>query len=328
MKWFCTFAFFISLLHSYSIVFVHIGAELPTYLYTAIDQARLFNPEGTIYLIANKEALRKASSTLDQMGKDFLQQVSCETLIRSKSHHLFRKQSTLDKKSYEGLWTFASERFFYLEELIQQYDLKDIFHLENDVMLYRDLSALLPIFKKHYSNKIAVTFDNENRCIPGFVYVSQHQPISKLVKFMAAEAKAGKTDMEILPAFKAKYGDAYIDALPIVTPEYCRDHVLKNHLGAIAKHPDPFFRHFDDFQSIFDAAAIGQYLGGISPRNGAAIPGFINESCLFDPSKFQYVWKEDLKGRWAPFILHKEVAYPINNLHIHSKNLVLFFSKR
>lgn len=328
MKWFCIFTFLISLLHPYSIVFVHIGTDLPTYVYTAIDQARLFNPDCAIYLVANQSALRKASPVLNQMKKDFLRPIPCETLIRSKSHHIFRTQSTLDKKSYQGFWTFASERFFYLEELIQQHDLEDVFHLENDVMLYKDLSTLLPIFKKHYSNKIAVTFDNENRCIPGFVYISQHHPIAKLAQFMAARAKAGKTDMEIFPEFKAKYSDLYIDALPIVIPEYCRDHVLKNQLGAVAKHSNPFFQNFDDFQSIFDAAAIGQYLGGISPRNGAAVPGFINESCLFDPSQFQYVWKEDSKGRWAPFILYKEVAYPINNLHIHSKNLVSFFSKR
>ena len=42
--------------------------------------------------------------------------------------------------------------------------------------------------------------------------------------------------------------------------------------------------NFDRFQYIFDAAAIGQYLGGIDPihdKNDTS--GFVNEICIINP---------------------------------------------
>ncbi len=310
-------------LHAYSIVFVHIGPTLPDYLPIAIAQARLFNRECPIYLIGNKKAFQSALFSLDEN----VQCVYCETLKSSKSHETFREKSKLSRHVWQGFVMFASERFFYLEELIRQYALEDVFHLENDVMLYADLKHLLPTFHTHYAGKIGATFDNESRCVPGFVYISELKPLTQLVLFMAEKAKAGKNDMEILHAFKITCNRLYIDHLPIVMPEY--GYPLKNALGASTKHQERFSQHFTEFQSIFDAAALGQYLGGVSPRNTAQpTPGFINEGCLFNPSVFSYDWKRDAEDRLVPFILYQEAEYPINNLHIHSKNLTPFFSGR
>lgn len=318
------FSFLISVLSAHSIVFVHIGPDLPDYLPVAVEQARLFNPECPIYVIGNQAAFQTARFSLDAS----VQRIACETLACSKSHETFRAQSRLDRRTFQGFWTFTSERFFYLEELVRQYALEDVFHLENDVMLYADLTTLLPLFQRHYGGKIGATFDNEARCIPGFVYISQAKPLSELVTLMAARASAGKNDMEMFQEFKTRYGTLYIDNLPVVIPAYGRDYRLRTPNGATTANPDRFSQNFADFQSIFDAAAIGQYLGGISPRNGPAVPGFINESCLFNPSVFSYEWKRDVQGRLVPFLQYKGAEYRINNLHIHSKNLHLFFSKR
>jgi hypothetical protein len=308
-------------LHAYSIVFVHIGPTLPDYLPIAVEQARLFNRDCPVYIIGNKKAFQSAPFSFDKS----IRCIHCETLKTSKSHETFRAQSKLSRHVLHGFVMFSSERFFYLEELMRQYALEDVFHLENDVMLYADLKNLLPTFHTHYAGKIGATFDNETRCIPGFVYISTLKPITQLVQFMAEKAKAAKNDMEILLAFKIKCDRLYIDHLPIVMPDY----PLKNALGEGAKHKERFSQHFTEFQSIFDAAALGQYLGGVSPRNTAQpTPGFINESCLFNPSVFSYDWKRDAEHRLVPFILYQGAEYPINNLHIHSKNLTPFFSGR
>lgn len=320
------FVFFTFLLHAHSIVFVHIGPDLPSYLHVAMEQARLFNRDCPIYLIANKRAIERNSQVL--RVDDKITCVSCESLPQSSSHQRFCKESTLDKRSFQGFWTFTSERFFYLEELIREKGLKDVFHLENDVMLYRDLEEFLPIFQKGYSGKIAATFDNEKRCIPGFLYIAEPKAMTKLAHFMADRAKKAQNDMEMLSDFRVRGKSAFIEMLPIVIPEYFRDFGLQNQLGEKAKKPAAFSQNFASFQSIFDAAAIGQYLGGVSPRNGKAVPGFINESCFFDPSRFTYSWKEDKENRRVPFLRYKGVEYPINNLHIHSKDLHRFSSRR
>ena len=77
---------------------------------------------------------------------------------------------------------------------------------------------------------------------------------------------------------------------------------------------------FDEFGGIFDACSIGQYLGGVDPRN---IPGntdgFINETSVNNPSDFIYVWENgELFAEWSGRTIK------VNNIHVHSKNLKRF----
>lgn len=321
---FCLFLLCNIAAYAHSIVFVHIGSSIPDYLSIALQQARLFNKECPIYVIGNEEAFKSCPFVFDET----IHCISCESLARSQSHCKFVNSSRLDKKAFEGFWTFTSERFFYLEELVQKYQLTNVFHLENDIMLYVDLARLLPVFQQNYCGMIGATFDNDMRGIPGFVYISDLEPLSQFTQLMGDLARAGKNDMEMLQEFKNRYHGVYIKHLPIVIPQYSVDYGLKNELHQVAKCPEFFFQHFDHFGSVFDAAAIGQYLGGISPRNGPMIPGFINESCFFNPSYFLFQWEKDSEGRLIPYLLYKNEKYPINNLHIHSKNLFPFFSHR
>jgi hypothetical protein len=60
----------------------------------------------------------------------------------------------------------------------------------------------------------------------------------------------------------------------------------------------------------------------------ATAPGFINESCLFDPSTFTYEWVRDAKGRLVPFMVRGQQRFALANLHIHCKNLAPFSSLR
>ena len=71
-----------------------------------------------------------------------------------------------------------------------------------------------------------------------------------------------------------------------------------------------YTNHWDEFQCVFDAAALGQYIGGIdAPGN---TEGFVNESCVFEADKVDIEWRD---GRpWA-------FGLPVVNLHIHCKNL-------
>jgi hypothetical protein len=75
------------------------------------------------------------------------------------------------------------------------------------------------------------------------------------------------------------------------------------------------------FPFIFDAAAIGQYLGGVDPRNAPGdTRGFINETCVIKYNNYN-IWFEDVNGIKKPFIQIGDKKVPIFNLHIHSKNL-------
>src|SRR3990167_10223288 len=135
--------FFISLFAEAPIVFVHLGKNLPEYLPVALKQARLFNPDSSIYLLANDSVLKFAYF-------DRIQCISVETLPQSNEHRIFNRLSRLDKRSREGFWRYTTERFFYLHEWMKKENIKDVIHLEYDNMLYVDVSTLLPIFHQHY----------------------------------------------------------------------------------------------------------------------------------------------------------------------------------
>ena len=307
-----------------SIVFIHLGKELPDYLPNAVSQARLFN-ECPIYLIANECALQTIP---DELQKARAICVAAESLLSEPQHEWFKRVSRLDRHFRGGFWLFTTERFFYLYELMKKYDLSDVFHLEYDNMLYANVQSLLPVFYRFYSGKIGATFDNDNRCVAGFFYVADRHPLGKFLEFVVKNVRKETNDMGFLAGFRNSEEGFCIEQLPIVGPSYVEERGLRSAYNHVTSRPELFFNHFEEFQSVFDAAALGQYLGGEDPSNGNKGPGFINESCLFNPSFFQYEWRQDVAGRLVPFLVYRNVAWPIVNLHIHCKNLKLFHSGR
>ena len=296
---------------THSLVFVHLGKELPPYIWDAIDQARLFNENTPIFLIANRPALAKIEpQSLDKQ----LILIAAESLATTTAHQQFKKISRHDQRYRQGFWRYTTERFFYIHELMLQENLHNVFHLESDTMLYVSLSELLPIFCENYPG-IGAIFDHPHRCIPSFIYFSTPTALQPLAAHLADNAKKGICDLYTLGSFKTEYGSPYVDPLPIIPPEY------------LSENPLIYSNQIETFHSIFDGAALGQYLGGIDPRNGHSEPGFINEACIFNPSHLQFSWETDSEGRRIPFMTHREKRWRINNLHIHSKNLKPFSSK-
>jgi hypothetical protein len=66
---------------------------------------------------------------------------------------------------------------------------------------------------------------------------------------------------------------------------------------------------------VFDGRAVGQYIGGVDPRNIAGdTRGFINKDVPFDVSKINVKFSNDILPTVCEY-------YPICNLHIHCKDL-------
>ena len=308
----------------YSIVFIHIGKEIPLYLEDAVAQARSFNSDCDIILIANETAIDVHKSLFPD---NTLTYISCESLQKSPEHFQFLSTTQSDIHSRDGFWRYTSECFLYLYDFMEQYQMFNVFHLEYDNMLYADLGELLPIFENLYPG-IAGTFDNDQRCIPGFVYASSPSAMKSLSACFASSASKSLNDMEVLALFKNTHSPNEIYHLPILTREYAASFPLVSPFGHTVKSKNPYFFGIDFFHSIFDAAALGQFLGGIDPRNGPSIPGFINESCVFNPALLTIEWLSDEQNRLVPYLLDNGNLYRINNLHVHSKELQKFSSNR
>lgn len=200
-----------------------------------------------------------------------------------------------------GFWQLASYRFRALLAYMKKYNAVDIIHLENDVMVFENLDNI----SFHDRTKILITMDSPNRCIPSIMFIPHFKILEHCMKCFQSQ----KNDMENWAISFNKNMD-YVDTLPIGA-----DNVLL------------FCKNVAYYNAIFDAAAIGQYLGGIDPRNttlGKKTIGFVNETCIIDYSKFSFSWKPNIDNLMCPFVLIQNKEYPIINLHVHSKNLKQF----
>lgn len=295
-----------------SVLFVHIGQKFPPYLQTAIDQVKRFNQDTKVYVAGNQRAHKKGK--LEQIIP-----VEIENLQMTNHHHFFS-----DACKYSGFWKVTTERFFIIEEVMAKYNLHNVVHLESDNMLYVNLDELAPTLINY--NGIAAVFDNDIRCIPGFIFFRNVDSLQKMNEFLARNIRAYENDMFGLALFKnSGYADV-IEHLPLVPREFVDACELVSINGDTTAYPDNYSNQIENFGSIFDGAAIGQYLGGVDPIFKMKQKNYINQSCLFNPSQWNFFWEKDQEGRKVPFMEFCGHTYRINNLHIHSKNLKKFTS--
>ncbi|MBI5273967.1 MAG: hypothetical protein HY860_02800 [Chlamydiales bacterium] len=299
------------------IVFVHIGDKLPPHLFIAIEQARLFN-DCDIVLIANQLSLDSKNNTL--LKNLNVITVAAESLEKQPQHEQFIASSTLNRKLKEGFWFYATERFFYFNDFLCEFNIQDAIHLESDVMIYIDIKELLPTLKTYPG--IAAVFDSDIRCIPSFVYIRHPDALSSLTQFMADIASKGINDMFSIGMYRSMSSKEQIGTLPLVHDIYIKQEIISS------KDKRIFCNNVTLFNSIFDAAAIGEYLGGWDLSTSLNGPGFINPQCVVDFSKFQITWELDEYNRLIPYATYQNKKLRINNLHIHSKKLHQFASNK
>lgn len=210
----------------------------------------------------------------------------------------------LDKDFREGFWHATSSRFFYIYALMKRDDIRDVIHIENDVLLYYNCAILESRFDK---TKMYLPFDSYSRSIASIVYIPSHD----ILKCVLDLYTYGENDMYNFPIIREQIPDK-IDQFPIYRP-------LDSHMP----EQNSVCTNFDLFNFIFDAAAIGQYLGGVDPRNCPGdTRGFINETCVIQYNKCSFLWFVCNDGITRP-VAETEggVRVPIFNLHIHCKRL-------
>jgi hypothetical protein len=244
--------------------------------------------------------------------------VPCESLMNDKLKLFIEKQDDHRRMYRDQFWIHTTSRFFYLEAFMYKFHVDNVFHIENDVMLYSNLQEMYNNIQKlqPLDTKIATLQDSPNRAICSLVFIPNTQAISDFTDYVLLQfdgnVQITMNDMTLMGNYHNK----------ITLPESPL-HPLAKQFG------------------VFDAASIGQYLGGVDFKN---IPkemiinpfinptkGFVNETSIFKPNTVQYyksrINNNDNYNNIKYFIGDKQSNLPINQLHIHSKQLYLFSSK-
>lgn len=267
-----------------------------------------------ILILAKKEDFNKIKFLLDSVknnitGYDGIYVISNEPFIMdgviNYTDEMVLDISYKDKIRYRPNWIF--QQFLKLFQNITK----------NDVLMYSDL---LDVHNKltNIDKEIHLVVNSETRCIPSIIFFKSPSIANKLCNYIITNNT--RNDMVNLYCFFNENKEI-VGNLPIIPNNV--DVNLVNMGGTIASGLINYSNLFTELESVFDGACIGQYLGGVDPRNNPSDTiGFINETTIFDVSIFKY---EFINGE--PFmILSNDTKVKINNLHIHSKKLQKFIN--
>ena len=116
----------------------------------------------------------------------------------------FDEKSKLDKHTRGGFWNNASKRLFLVYEYMRSKNIKNVIHLENDVLLYTNMNY-------NFEEKIYITMDSDSRCIPGIIYIPKYNLFTKLIE----NYDFTKNDMINLAVFYKKNKDI-VKTFPII----------------------------------------------------------------------------------------------------------------
>jgi len=253
--------------------------------YILINIKNLLNlKEKTIYVITN----RCLYSKFDGFPVTLIDVDTLEDSYR------YDENSMLDPEFRNGFSYHTSSRFFYIYEFMKKYEVYDVIHLENDVLTYYNTDVLIPYLKK----TVYMPFDSLDRNVASIVYI----PSAEALKPLLDQYDYSINDMYNFS--KARYQNL-LENFPIFVKVPGMTPIQESVCNASIPY-------------VFDGAAMGQYLGGVDPRN---IPGdtrgFVNESCVVQYADYLHFDKK-------PYLLIDGTRYPVFNLHIHSKNLDSF----
>ena len=283
-------------------VLVALG-KIPEYLNDCIYQIKKTQKKSKIFLLINKDSEYKNKNC---------KIILVEKLKKSKEHNLFIKKSRLAKDSYRNFfWKYSIERLYYIDNFLNKENLNNVFHIENDVLLFQDLRL---VFNKIKTYNFASVRDGVNRVIGSLIYIKNKRISKKIVQI--SNKYLNQNDMKILSHLDYKIANSI--NLP-----------LGEDLNFIKKSKN--YKTIQKIPFIFDAAAIGQYIDGPHRKKliNRIIPGVkslfkTNDGFANAETNLKiFDWKIKWKNK-KPYKEENNKLIPIANLHIHSKNLKKF----
>jgi len=289
-----------------NVVLIHIGPDIPDYMPDCMEQVRRFFP-GKIHAVLPDKYICK--NFIQRIG---IHPVAYESIQGDSLYQEFQKACFLD-----GFWNVTMARFIMLEILIRRKNLKDVIHIENDVLIYRNPAEILTELQKAAGISVLLTPVGDDYASGAYLFVRNAASLNNLNTLFIRYMTKGKaflnkilgtpdpTEMMLLSLFRQKYENV-IKYLPIV-PE------------------GKGGQRFRIFGSVFDGASAGQYIGGTNSDG----PGWTGQHHWLgrdiQKGKYGFEWGMD-KNLKVPFMvdLQRKKKYRMNNLHIHCKRLQEF----
>ncbi len=298
-----------------NVVYAFVG-PLPAYCIDTIKQLRYFYNGPTYFIVSDYES----PYISELINKYNVEVVRYDKVVDNQFNLMvqeaYRKFCIVHSlKGREKLFIHAFERFYILHNLMLQQTLQNVFFVELDNLLYNNPENWLESFSK---KDMAYMFDNYRRASSGICYIKHAEILSEFLDYCSSFIKTSHefmTEMTTLYDFWELNKDCV--------------QMLPTHWEDKAQPTQTWETQGNYNNSIFDALSMGIYLGGVDPHHtrGVLTKGYKSTWGLIDYTKYMYEWKHDEEGRNIPYVWSGSTWLRINNLHIHSKDLVSCMSK-
>lgn len=283
-----------------NVILFNYGPNKP-YFKSCISQIMKYNEKIDIFFIGNDKKYVEDAEFYDLKYLD-----KSENVKHFNSLDFYSKHEN-------PLWRTSMMRFFYIEEFIKKFNLKNIFHFDNDVLIYGKFNNILKKIAPEEENIFTQTNDFNLTC--GFFYTQSYNSILKLNYLLL-----NKISVDTV-ALHQKYALCRsLPEEPFMVNEMTILKIIKDeNANVISLFPTtPEDKLFERYQICFDPSSWGQYIGG-TPNLG---PGWAGNHHDIGKKIISNKYKCYIEGK-KPYIFdaEKEQSYPLFNLHMHSKNL-------
>lgn len=280
-------------------ILFHKGHLLPEYLYECIEQIVQTQTNYNLYLITNAVVNENCPATIINIDSLFIPEL---------------QNINLYKNHQDPLWRSSFERFFYIKTIMEQYNMCDVIHFDNDVLIYIDVHTIIDNLRDNIFH-IGLPTHKPNEYVCGFMYIKNLNSINILCDELLEITKKDENTLERefnsmahemrLLGYIENKNKHLITSLPIL----------------------PFNKHSDlynVFNGVFDPSSYGQYFGWTETFcKNTVHPNDINRyiDSHIVSNNIIPIFDEAQK---KPYVIYNGKDIPIFNLHIHTKNLSNF----
>lgn len=210
---------------------------------------------------------------------------------------------------YKNLWQSSCYRMFYIQSLIEEKNLTNILHFDNDVLLYENPEKLIEVMSNNIID-YAITAHNENEVVMGMSFIKDASSLPNLLNYIQTELFKG-------PDYLNREYDGYPNEMQLISKSklYNTLPILPTDISS-----QRYSKYFNIFNSVFDPSSYGQYLGGTFSEKK---PGWFGTHQEIGKYLSENKIKVIMENK-NPYILYNDQKIKINNLHIHSKETEKF----
>jgi hypothetical protein len=295
------------LINDSELVFIYLGTDFPKYANHSLDLAS-FHSGIKVHLIGSHvlEPKIKSRSVKFTAVEDFYDGVPFKAAAEKVwGNHGFR----------DGFWLKSMERLFVLEQYMKTASTVQILHAELDQIVFK-LDALLDNLNQIDKRGIFIPFHTSRSAVASILYCNKVLALSSLLDF-ARGGDVVPNEMALLANW-ARENPESIHPMPTLASQLNRsaqaDFLIEHTLDA------------GQTGGVVDAAQLGQWVGGIDPRN---VPIRLQPMNKFvDEPVEALLTREQLNGLrfeltrdGSELSVHVDASrrYRVYNLHIHSK---------